>query len=95
LIQRDLDGKLSYSKVVSVQLDKSDIKLQAFPNPVLDGKLNVLLKEATLVRLFDASGKQVLSQQLNAGLQVLQVKGLPGGVYYLQAGSEAISIVIK
>lgn len=95
LIQRDLDGKLSYSKVVSVQLDKSEIKLQAFPNPVLDGKLNVLLKEATLVRLFDASGKQVVSQQLNAGLQVLNVAGLQGGVYYLQAGSENIAVVIK
>lgn len=95
LIQRDQDGQFSYSKVATVLMDKDDIKLKVFPNPVNDGKLNVLLKEATQVRLFDAAGRQVLTQRLDAGLQTLNVSGLQGGVYNLRAGSETISIVIK
>lgn len=95
LIQRDQDGQFSYSKVVSVVMNKEDIKLRAFPNPVQDGRLNVLLKESTQVRLFDASGRQVMTQRLNAGLQTLNVSGLQGGVYYLKAGSESVSVIVK
>ena len=95
LIQRDQDGQFSYSKVVSVVMNKEDIKLNAFPNPVHDGRLNVLLQESTQVRLFDASGRQVLTQRLNAGLQTLNVSGLQGGVYYLKAGAQSVSVIIK
>jgi hypothetical protein len=95
LIQRDQDGQFSYSKVVSVVMNKEDIKLRAFPNPVQDGRLNVLLKEPVQVRLFDASGRQVLTQRLNAGLQTLNVSGLQGGVYYLKAGVETVAVIIK
>lgn len=95
LIQRDQDGLFSYSKVVSVVMATDDIKLKAFPNPVTNGKLNVLLKQSMQVRLFDASGRQVLSQRLNAGLQTLNVSGLSGGVYYLKAGSEHIAVIIQ
>jgi hypothetical protein len=95
LIQRDQDGQFSYSKVVSVVMNKEDIKLRAFPNPVQDGRLNVLLKEPMQVRLFDASGRQVLTQRLNAGLQTINVSGLQGGVYYLKAGVESTAVIIK
>jgi hypothetical protein len=95
LIQRDQDGQFSNSKVVTVLMNKDDIKLNVFPNPVQDGKLNLVLKEAAEVRLFDTVGRQVLTQRLNAGLQTLNVSGLQGGVYNLRAGSETISIVIK
>lgn len=95
LIQRDLDGVFSYSKVVSVFMDKEGIKLKAFPNPVQDGRLNVVLKEAVQVRLFDAAGKEVLTQRLNAGPQVLNVSQLQGGVYQLHASGETIAIFIQ
>lgn len=95
LIQRDQDGQFSYSKVVSVVMNSEDIKLRVFPNPVQDGRLNVLLKESTQVRLFDAAGRQVMTQRLNAGLQTMNVSGLQGGVYYLKAGAESVSVIIK
>jgi len=95
LIQRDQDGVFSYSKVVSVVMGSEDIKLKAFPNPVADGRLNVLLKESTQVILFDAAGRQVLSQRLNAGLQTLDVSGLSGGMYYLKAGAESVMVVLQ
>jgi hypothetical protein len=76
-------------------MNSEDIKLRVFPNPVQDGRLNVLLKESTQVRLFDAAGRQVMTQRLNAGLQTMNVSGLQGGVYYLKAGAESVSVIIK
>jgi hypothetical protein len=95
LVQRDLDGQFSYSKIATVLMDKEDIKLKVFPNPVQDGKLNVVLKEAARVRIFDAAGRQVLTQPLNAGLQTLNVSGLQGGAYNLSTESETVAIIIK
>lgn len=95
LIQRDQDGLFAYSKVVSAVMGAGDMVLKVFPNPVQEGKLTVLLKEVMAVQLFDASGRQVLSQRLNAGLQTMNVAGLPAGVYYLKAGAEAVSVIIQ
>jgi hypothetical protein len=95
LIQRDQDGQFSYSKVATVLMDKDDIKLKVFPNPVQDGKLNVVLKEATQVRLFDAMGRQVLSQWVNAGLQLLVLPKLTSGTYYIKANNESQTIIIN
>ena len=95
LIQRDQDGQFSYSKVATVLMDKDDIKLKVFPNPVQDGKLNVVLKGATQVRLFDAMGRQVLSQWLTAGPQTIDVSRLTNGVYYVRVNNESSIITIN
>lgn len=95
LIQRDLDGRSSYSHISSVVMDKGDVKLKVFPNPVMDGKLNVLLAEASVVRLFDAAGKQVLTLRFAQGLQVLNLAGLQAGTYHLMANGESVAFIIK
>jgi len=95
LIQRDQDGQFSYSKVATVLMDKDDIKLKVFPNPVNDGKLTVLLKEAAQVILFDATGRQVLSQRVNAGLQLLVLPKLTSGTYYIKANNGSQPIIIN
>ena len=95
LIQRDINGKYDYSRVVSVLMDKSDIKLKVFPNPVQDGKLNLIIKEPSQVILFDAMGRQVLSKWVGAGLQTLNVSSLSNGVYYVRVNNESATITIN
>jgi len=95
LIQRDINGKYDYSKVVSVLMEKDDIKLKVFPNPVQDGKAKILLKEAAQVRIFDAMGRLVLSQWSAAGLQAIDVYRLSSGVYFIKANTESTTITIK
>jgi Secretion system C-terminal sorting domain len=95
LIQRDQDGQFSYSKVVTVLMNKEDIRLKVFPNPILDGKVNVLLKEPAQVRLFDAAGRQVLSQWLAAGLQAIDVSRYSSGTYFIKVNNESTTITIK
>jgi len=95
LIQRDRDSQFSYSKVVTVLMQKNDIELKVFPNPVLDGKLNVLLKDVSHIRIFNAAGRQVFSQFFVPGLQTLDVSHLANGVYILKANAESIRIIIS
>lgn len=95
LIQRDINGKYDYSRVVSVWMDKSDIKLKVFPNPVQDGKLNVILKDPAQVKLFDAMGRQVFSKWVGAGLQTMEVSGLSNGVYFIRVNAESTTITIN
>lgn len=95
LMQRDLDGRFSYSAVVSVQINKDDIKLMVFPNPVQNGNLNVLLKEAALVIIVDATGRPVLSKWMNAGIQPIDVSCLANGTYFLKTNTESTTIIIK
>lgn len=95
LMQRDLDGRFSYSSVVSVQLNKEDIKLKVFPNPVRDGYLNVLMKEATQISIVDATGRSLLSKWINAGIQPIDVSSFANGIYFIKTNTESITITIK
>ncbi|MGG9963082.1 T9SS type A sorting domain-containing protein [Ferruginibacter sp. SUN106] len=95
LIQRDLDERYSNSNVISLNFDRSQLSLQAFPNPVLDGKLSVVLPASAAVQIFNAAGKLVYQRQLLPGLQQLDIRNLASGTYWLKAGKESIQIFVK
>lgn len=95
LIQRDIDERYSYSKVASLNFDGSQLSLQAFPNPVVDGRLSVVLPESAAVQIFGSDGKLVYQRQLLAGLQQLNLGNLAAGVYRLKAGKASIRIFVK
>lgn len=95
LMQRDLDGRFTYSSVVSVLLDKEEIKLRVFPNPVQHGCLNVLMREPALVSIVDATGRPVLSKWMNTGIQPIDVSSLANGTYFLKTNTESTTITIK
>ncbi|MCB0548588.1 MAG: right-handed parallel beta-helix repeat-containing protein [Phaeodactylibacter sp.] len=61
--------------------------LQLFPNPavrVLKVQLPVSVSSPFFVSLFDSAGNWVGEQQLAEG-ELLNVEGLPGGIYWVQA----------
>lgn len=95
LWQRDADGRSSYSKIISLVNNGRDKQLLVYPVPVSDGKLNILLQEATTITLYNNAGILVLSKQLPAGNSLLELGRLPKGTYHLKAGKEAALIVIQ
>lgn len=95
LLQRDLDANFSYSKVVPVFIEKKDLRIKVLSNPVTNGELKILVPIVTYVKIFDAFGRQIINQQLNEGVHVINVSTMSGGIYYLNAGTETISIIIK
>ena len=90
LITNDKDGKASYSKIASVQINAAGNVLTLYPNPVKD-KLNFVTGNAmsyVQVKITDQSGKVVLVQKITSVQQGIQntidVSHLAKGVYHLQ-----------
>jgi hypothetical protein len=83
LLQRDLDGNDTYSTTVLVSTPGVMSLVVLYPNPVTTGLLNISLQQAASVTLYNNNGEPVLRKQLTAGLQQLNVQGLPKGMYSL------------
>jgi hypothetical protein len=95
LIQRDQDGRGSYSKVVNVLFTDLAKQLSVFPNRISDGKLNIQLQQAGTVSLYNSVGELMLRKKLSAGMQIMNTGNLAKGIYLLQSGMETVKIIIE
>jgi hypothetical protein len=88
----DQDGRISYSKIVSVRLGEPATKVSMYPNPASDFTVVNLYSEKqslAMMRLIDNAGKQLLyrSYNVNSGnnsLMIDQLSNLPKGIYIVQ-----------
>ena len=94
LLQRDLDGKESLSKVVGVVMP-SATSVQVYPVPSTNGTVFVKLPADQVVKVFSSTGVLMLVQPGKAGVQLLQLQSLPKGLYYLQAGKETVRVLLQ
>ncbi len=102
LAQVDADGKINYSRVVTVKLQNSSANnFTVSPNP-FSSSLNVSLNwgtnEAGVVKVINMLGRVVASKsiQLNKGenyVSIDELSGLPSGNYLLQVNSADGSLV--
>lgn len=94
ILQRDLDGKFSYSKIVSIIFSEPGPDMSVYPNPVSD-VLTVYLSESKLVRLINAAGAIVWQSNLPAGRNQISVSQYSKGVYVLTAGGQSNRVIIQ
>ena len=102
LRQVDLDGQFEYSQIRSASIKGDELGLQVYPNPVhgdLFGLLNVEPDIETELRLLDLNGR-ILKEQIVSGNQfVMDLAGLPPGIYVLKAchvaGEEIIKLLVR
>ncbi|MEI2739020.1 MAG: LamG-like jellyroll fold domain-containing protein [Chitinophagaceae bacterium] len=85
----DIDGALTYSRIVAVK-NENLFTLQVFPNPVndfLQVQFPVAKREAVQINITDAAGKIVYSKQIQLSegnnAASIPVHHLPKGMYYL------------
>lgn len=95
LIQRDLDDRFSFSKVVTVRIDESGNKNLVYPNPIIEGKLNVKLQMPASICIYDVTGRERIFQKLSAGIHIIDVSALSAGLYYVKVGNETFKILIQ
>ena len=93
ILQTDLDGKFSYSKIVSIICNESGSDVMIYPNPVRD-IITIFLAEPQQVRLLNMAGTIVWKGRLAAGRNQLSVVHFPKGVYMLQTNIGAQRIII-
>ncbi|MFZ9877249.1 MAG: T9SS type A sorting domain-containing protein, partial [Chitinophagaceae bacterium] len=94
ILQRDLDGKFSYSKIVSIVFDEPGPDFLVYPNPA-DKLATIYLSEASEVSLVNSAGSVVWKSKLPSGRNLLPLEKYSAGVYILRAGKSSQRLVIQ
>ena len=88
----DIDGRFSYSKIVSVKLNDNFYDAAIFPNPAANKitvKMEQLFFAKTMVQVTDMAGRNVLQTSIPPAQNnfEMDVKQLPTGRYLIQISS--------
>jgi hypothetical protein len=95
LVERYVDGRFGHSPVRTVNFSAEGDRVNPYPNPVTDGKLNVLLEKDGEVQLLDPSMKRVMQRVMKAGRHRLDLGTLPKGLYILRVDGRLHRILIQ
>lgn len=79
----DVDGKRSYSNVVSLR-SQAVVKLTAVPNPASQQVLVSGLQQARSLKLVNAGGQVLASYVVNTPQMSVSLEAVPAGVYLVQ-----------
>ena len=85
----DIDGKINYSKIVSVKLRQAEAKLSIYPNPATDFisvKMSQPVSVSSKLRITDVAGRTIRMQTIAPGASLFNVNvaQLPAGRYFIQ-----------
>lgn len=95
LLQRDLNGKISYSKIVAFKFTDAASALRIYPNPVLNGTATISLKETSIVKVYNSIGAIVVQKEFSAGDHLFNVSALPKGIYCMKIKNDTVLFVIQ
>jgi len=87
LQQVDVNGHIKNLGVRSVNYSKNNHTLSLFPNPSKD-QVHLILKAASLIRIYDPTGRKVLEFQGQKGDNTIQISNFPAGVYFIERSNE-------
>jgi hypothetical protein len=93
---RNSSGAVTYSEVVSV-MEKSDIRLNLYPNPATDMVTVESQSHISAIKCFNATGvvQQVPIQRISDNSSRINVAALPTGLYYIQVDGEMLKLLKK
>lgn len=95
LKQIDINGRIAYSAVINITIEKGTQQCRVYPNPVTHAVLNIQLSSAAVIKIYNSTGAQVLTKLFAAGTQQLDVSKFAKGIYYLHAGTKTEIVVIQ
>lgn len=101
LKQIDIDARYKYSEIRSVRGDGQAGAVIVYPNPTIDGKVNVSFEDATSIRdvsVIDMSGR-IVKQWKGVTNNNLQIENLQPGMYTLrvvvpQTGEQTVAKIV-
>lgn len=94
ILQRDLDGKFSYSKIASLIYDEPGADVIVYPNPAKEA-VTIYLAESKEVKLVNVTGATVWRGTLAAGRNNISLSHLAKGVYWVVTGSVKKQLLIQ
>lgn len=94
ILQRDQDGKISYSPIRTVKMTDKISSITLLGNPVTQ-QLRLLLTQPQSLQLLATDGRMVWQGKMGAGIQKIDVSRLAAGVYTLRSETESMRITIQ
>ncbi|MFT3750601.1 MAG: InlB B-repeat-containing protein [Agriterribacter sp.] len=93
--QRDNDGKSSFSSVQALQFESANA-LSIYPNPVVNGNVNVRIKTPGVLSIYSNNGQLIFQKKLGAsGQHTVNMQTFAKGIYRLVFEKETIAIVLQ
>lgn len=93
--QTDIDSRYSYSAVRTVLFTSVLQPFAILGNPVTHGKLLVQVYTATQLILYTADGKLLWQQQVNTGINTIDVSRYAKGTYLLRSVDQIQKVIIQ
>ena len=94
IMQIDLDGKFSYSKIASLIYDEPGPDVFLYPNPAV-GTVTIYLAESQEVKLVNVAGTTVWKGTLSAGRNQIPLAQLAKGIYCVVTGTVKKQLLIQ
>jgi hypothetical protein len=95
----DLDGHFTFSSIVQLTVTGQGSLLAVWPNPVLDGALNIRVPVTTTLpmtwSLYDADGRSPLKGVLTQYSQTVDISRLGRGAYTLKFGDGTVRKLVR
>ena len=104
----DINGKANYTQVVKVLIGKSESEITVYPNPIIDGTINIQLNNQPSgiyeIKLINPLGQEIISKKIiHTGGNIIETIKLKDrsakGVYQLKVikpdGSKQVKRVLN
>jgi hypothetical protein len=95
LLEKDADGKETYSPILSVPFNSDIAAFIVYNNPVVDGVLQVSVNKACHLALYDSEGRLVWQKVVAAGAQSIDVSVCAGGIYFLKGNGQTKEVLVR
>ncbi len=95
LLQNDLNGRSSYSKIINVKFESANSSIFVYPNPVVNGAFNIQVEYPSTALLYNNSGLLIWKKELSSGTQKINVANLSKGLYLLKTAGKSVTISIE
>jgi hypothetical protein len=94
LLQRDVDGRSSYSAVVTLNVTALGDGFSVYPNPAVNGTVQVKLQEPAVISIYNNTGMLVGQKQFPAGISSLNLNGFAKGMYTLKMKNNSVLLQV-
>ncbi|MGK2863633.1 MAG: LamG-like jellyroll fold domain-containing protein [Chitinophagaceae bacterium] len=84
LKQVDIDNRVTYSGIRSIEIGVANRGIQLFPNPSHSLITVTNIKAGNQMSIFNTQGNLVMRKRANNGQEIISIGTLPSGVYLLQ-----------
>jgi hypothetical protein len=94
ILQRDLDGKETYSTIQSIRLNEGKSSFRVLGNPARQS-IQLQVNEAGVVILANSSGHIIHQQRVQPGTVTLTTASLIPGTYIVRLGEKAEKVIVQ